>query len=238
MKKWTQKISFVEFVFILILTPFHQTLAESTVKMERVWLEAAGSGDIEKMRELHKAGVDVETKDILGNRALHYTAKHGQTKALRFLVTELKAEIEAPNTIENRAVHLAARYGQIETLIALVTELGANPEVQNTDGNTPVLLTAMHGQIETLIVLVNELNANVEAQNTEGNRAIHLATMHEQIETLIVLVTELGANIRAKNKYRKTIKSIAEARGHSEILDFLNSQSKTQGLRGMFKCWS
>ncbi len=133
-----KKSIFVGFVFTLPLALYHQALAQkSTATMERAWFEAAESGDIEKMRELHKAGVDVETKDIF------------------------------------------------------------------------------------------------------GNRATHLATMHRKIENLIILITELNANTRARNKFRKTIRSIAEARGHSEILDFLNSQSKPQRSPfRIFKCWS
>jgi hypothetical protein len=70
-------------------------------------------------------GVDVNMVNTVGWTACHAAAAGGQTKALRYLVKKMDADLSITDTGGNLAVHHAAKNGHVQALRTL-QELGAD----------------------------------------------------------------------------------------------------------------
>ena len=94
---------------------------------------AAVDGNTEKVKDLLKAGSDINAKNIYGMTALMYAAeKHAGT--VRALL-EAGADIDARNNEGSTALIIAAIHGQ-EKIINILLEAGADTEIQNNNGKT------------------------------------------------------------------------------------------------------
>lgn len=160
-----KKISFVGFGFAFVFTFSHHILAESTEEMERALRDAVRNGAIEKIRELHKAGVDLDAKsNSSGYRVIHLAAILGDPKTLRVL-GELGVNVELRDKSGYTAIHWAAMFGHKQALRILVNELGADIEAEDNFGYRAVQFTAMFGYYTALRILVSELGANIKVED-------------------------------------------------------------------------
>ncbi len=170
MTTFIKKISFAGFAFAFVFTFCHHILAESTEETDRVLrvLHDAVSNDaIEKIRELDKAGVDLNAKsNSSGYRAIHLAAILGNPQTLRVL-GELGVNVELRDKFGYTAIHWAAMFGHQKALRILVNELGADIEAETEDSfdYRAVHFTVMFGYYTALRVLVSELGANIKAED-------------------------------------------------------------------------
>lgn len=179
MSAFIKKTSFVGVIFSFTFIFCHQALTSERVigpsaflkaldeaRRKRAWkkrmfLNAAAAGDIETLREFHRAGVDVEAKDPNGQRAIHIAAANDQAETLRFLVNELGANIEARDNIGETALFATIKNNKLElnALRVLINELRANVNARNNANQTILQFAAMRVESGTLLaVLIDELS--------------------------------------------------------------------------------
>lgn len=86
-----------------------------------------------------------ETRDTLGNTALHITAKYGSYEVMDILLDQEELDIDPVNTIDgDTPLHLAVRYAlggepeHGEFVTEELLEAGADPRVRNKHGVKPV----------------------------------------------------------------------------------------------------
>jgi hypothetical protein len=134
------------------------------------FFQAAGNGDLEKVKMLLKLGVNIQTAQDL---ALRGAASKGQTETVKFLIK--KGAFLAAN--EHEALTNAAEAGHTETVMALLAE-GAQPSAAKD--------RAIHTAIkfmrrETILVLLEAGNY----QETKPEIALKAwASMGEEEKTL------------------------------------------------------
>ena len=87
------------------------------------FLWAACQGDLLEMRKLVARGLDVNTADYDGRRAVHLAASEGRSECLRFLISH-GADLDATDRWGHTALD-DARRGDHAAIIALLTEHGA-----------------------------------------------------------------------------------------------------------------
>jgi len=107
--------------------------------------DAAQRGDIEAVRQLVRAGADVNAPQGDGMSALHWAAERGDAELTRLLVYA-GAHVEAGTRIGRYTpLHLASRQARREVAQVLL-EAGANPMARSTNsGATPLHLAAASG---------------------------------------------------------------------------------------------
>ncbi|XP_052278737.1 ankyrin repeat domain-containing protein 1-like [Dreissena polymorpha] len=93
---------------------------------------AARKGSLDYIKFLHKAGVDLQQKNVHGNTAMHYAARDGYLDIVDFLRTH-KADMNPLNDLEGEApLHKAVREQTMDVIEALV-DLGMDPNIKNKD---------------------------------------------------------------------------------------------------------
>ena len=97
---------------------------------------AAGSGNLQIMAILYKAGADINQRDNVGSTPLDYAADHGRLEALKLLL-DMKANVDQENKNGMTPLMFAARSGDIEAVRALLAH-GANPAKTDYTGRDAV----------------------------------------------------------------------------------------------------
>jgi len=97
---------------------------------------AAGSGNLQIIAILFKAGADINQKDNVGSTPLDYAAEHDRLEAVKLLL-DMKANVDAENKNGMTPLMFAAKTGDIETVRALLAH-GANPNKNDYTGRDAV----------------------------------------------------------------------------------------------------
>ena len=97
---------------------------------------AAGSGNLQIMAILYKAGADINQRDNVGSTPLDYAAEHGRIEALKLLL-DMKANVDQENKNGMTPLMFAARNGDVEAVRALLAH-GANPSKTDYTGRDAV----------------------------------------------------------------------------------------------------
>ncbi len=184
-------------------------LSKGAISPVHQLLEAAQTGNLETLKELEKAGVNLNTADKEGNTAAHYAAEKGDLKTLIFLG-------------KHNAIHAKNSKGETPLSVAINKNRKAAKDYLLRKGAvSPVhqlLEAAQTGDLETLKKLANA-GVNLNAADKEGNTAAHYAAENKNIATLFFL----GKNnaIHAKNLNNETPLDVAIKNGHGQIESYL-----------------
>lgn len=102
------------------------------------FLEAARSGDSEKLENFLLLGADIKTRNRFGQTALHLAAKRGREEAAKFLLRE-GVDSSSKDKKGRTALHLAVEKKQ-SGIVCLLLQRGADIDVRNNEDKSPLQL--------------------------------------------------------------------------------------------------
>ncbi len=177
------------FLGILVLvTPGVNTGAEGAASIH----EAARQGDIEQIKKLIEATVDINARDDHGRTALHYAAMIGHKDVVTLLVG-IGADVDLTN------------------------EYDITPLTEAIDGAYPMEAGTDHDQIIKLLVANG---ADVNAKSDSGTTALHWAVNTGQRDFTEQIIAK-GAEIDAKDDSGRTALHTACWDGNMNIVELL-----------------
>eukprot|EP01121_Diplochlamys_sp_Union-15-3_P022080 TRINITY_DN9295_c0_g1_i1.p1 TRINITY_DN9295_c0_g1~~TRINITY_DN9295_c0_g1_i1.p1 ORF type:complete len:159 (-),score=38.22 TRINITY_DN9295_c0_g1_i1:31-507(-) len=100
---------------------------------------AAKAGHEEDIRELLKLQLDLNSRDELGNTALHYAAGAGHVLVVQHLTKSGKVNVNAQNNVGDTPLHKVAFKNpkRVVDVINLLISAGANIQLANKEGLVP-----------------------------------------------------------------------------------------------------
>lgn len=189
---------------------------------------------------LIQAGADIEARDYNDWGLVAYCADRGDESMLHYLSTtninfaSTFPVMSSGGNVDGTALHLAAELGHAECVrILLSTGAFPNIDVAHQDGLTPLLLAAQNCEVDVCRILCsNGANVNI-VDPTNGKSPLHEAAEVGSI-SLTLLLLNYGADISLRNKAGLTAEFEALARGHSDVVKILqsNSSNGTQEVDG------
>uniref|UniRef100_A0A8C7R9B4 Ankyrin 2a, neuronal n=1 Tax=Oncorhynchus mykiss TaxID=8022 RepID=A0A8C7R9B4_ONCMY len=116
------------------------------------FLRAARAGNIDKVLEYLKGGVNISTCNQNGLNALHLAAKEGHVELVQELL-ERGSAVDSSTKKGNTALHIASLAGQADVVKMLVKQ-GAEINSQSQNGFTPLYMAAQENHIDVVRYLL------------------------------------------------------------------------------------
>ncbi|XP_065452324.1 ankyrin-2 isoform X40 [Chrysemys picta bellii] len=149
------------------------------------FLRAARAGNLDKVVEYLKGGIDINTCNQNGLNALHLAAKEGHVGLVQELL-ERGSAVDSATKKGNTALHIASLAGQAEVVKVLVKE-GANINAQSQNGFTPLYMAAQENHIDVVKYLL-ENGANQSTATEDGFTPLAVALQQGHNQAVAVLL--------------------------------------------------
>ncbi|XP_074531206.1 ankyrin-3-like isoform X9 [Halichoeres trimaculatus] len=149
------------------------------------YLRAARAGNLEKVLDYLKTGVDINICNQNGLNALHLASKEGHVEVVAELL-KLEAAVDAATKKGNTALHIASLAGQTEVVKELVNN-GANVNAQSQNGFTPLYMAAQENHLEVVrFLLENSASQSMATEDGFTPLAVALQQGHDQVVSLLL----------------------------------------------------
>ncbi|XP_061693426.1 ankyrin-3-like isoform X4 [Syngnathoides biaculeatus] len=149
------------------------------------YLRAARAGNLEKVLDYIKSGVEINICNQNGLNALHLASKEGHVEVVAELL-KLGAAVDAATKKGNTALHIASLAGQTEVVKELVT-YGANVNAQSQNGFTPLYMAAQENHLEVVrFLLENSASQSMATEDGFTPLAVALQQGHDQVVSLLL----------------------------------------------------
>ncbi|KAM4603376.1 ankyrin-2 [Polymixia lowei] len=149
------------------------------------FLRAARAGNIDKVLEFLKGGVDISTCNQNGLNALHLAAKEGHEDLVEELL-ERGAPVDSATKKGNTALHIASLAGQREVARILVKR-GGDVNSQSQNGFTPLYMAAQENHLDVVrYLLENGGNQSIATEDGFTPLAIALQQGHNSVVSLLL----------------------------------------------------
>ena len=194
-------------------------------------LVATSLGDIQSIKKLLKAGLDINKPTSRGNTLLHVTASYGHKNATEFILAS-GANInaiddqgrtplfEAVRSREKEIVELLiAKGADINTDIGLHRLAWAYSDPDWSEEEQRQEKVRRHEKTEIAKLLISK-GVDVNWKNTKGYNALHDAAQ-SGFEEMAALLIESGININESNKGNQTPLHKAAFNGRNKIVNIL-----------------
>ena len=181
---------------------------------------------------LVNSGCPVDCRNFRGQTPLHLLCgKRLNDRVqflLRWLVTELKADINSRDNQGNQPIHLSALSGHTDVITTLILDFGCDPETRGSNHRTLLHQAFSSGHTSTAKVLVEMFHLSIHSTDSDGNTALYLSSLYEQQESVKMLLYDYHAPIFVRNKSGKTAFDLAVDSSIKKIFDeYINSEHKS-----------
>jgi len=129
--------------------------------------EAVARGHHDVMHLLQKHGVDLRTRNHLGETLLNVASENGHLKVARGLL-EFGADISSRDNLGRTPLHVI--HSKSEDVALLLLERGADADVRDDDGRAPLHFSTGQGSLKFAQQLL-ELGADVNPRDNQGRTA-------------------------------------------------------------------
>ncbi|KAJ8008085.1 hypothetical protein DPEC_G00101100 [Dallia pectoralis] len=149
------------------------------------FLRAARAGNIDKVLEYLKGGVDISTCNQNGLNALHLAAKEGHVELVQELL-ERGSAVDSATKKGNTALHIASLAGQVD-VVKILVKRGAEINSQSQNGFTPLYMAAQENHIDVVrYLLENGGNQSTATEDGFTPLAIALQQGHNQVVSVLL----------------------------------------------------
>ncbi|XP_030286483.1 ankyrin-2b isoform X33 [Sparus aurata] len=149
------------------------------------FLRAARAGNIDKVLEYLKGGVDISTCNQNGLNALHLAAKEGHVDLVQELL-DRGAAVDSATKKGNTALHISSLAGQAE-VVKLLVKRGADINAQSQNGFTPLYMAAQENHLDVVrYLLENGGNQSTATEDGFTPLAIALQQGHNQVVSILL----------------------------------------------------
>ncbi|XP_061620169.1 ankyrin-2-like isoform X3 [Phyllopteryx taeniolatus] len=149
------------------------------------FLRAARAGNVDKVLEYLKGGVDINTSNQNGLNALHLAAKEGHVELVQELL-ERGVALNSATKKGNTALHISSLAGQAEVVKILVKQ-GADINTQSQNGFTPLYMAAQENHLDVVrYLLENGGNQSTATEDGFTPLAIALQQGHNQVVSILL----------------------------------------------------
>lgn len=193
--------------------------------------DAASRGDIQKLRNLRRQGVDVNVGDYDMRTAMHLAASEGILPVIQVLVHELGGNQNVTDRWGGTPLDDAVRSGHTDIQQWLEENHGVRGSNAMFDNDSDLLCDAASKGDCSIFRGMAKQQVDINAFNMDHRTALHIACAEGRLESVQCLVDELGADVNPTDRWGLTPLDDALFAGHEEIVNLLKSRKGVAGRR-------
>lgn len=180
--------------------------SQSAITAESDIIEAAKSGNVEKIRLLLKANSELinTVDDGIGATALHWALIYGKKEVIKAILA-YNPDVNKTEAHGGSTMHWAAHYDDAEN-ISWLLDRGAKIDHVNRYGRTPLLVAARRGCRNVAKILL-ERGADINAVVQDGSTALHIAARNGHNKIIDLFIAE-GLDPGLKNADDQTYRDV------------------------------
>lgn len=191
---------------------------ESSI-MEKNIIEAVSEDNIEKVRELLKENININTQDSQ-NRTLLMIAAYNNNYKIAKLLIDNGADVNIQDDMKNNPFLYSGAEGQLEILKILI-KAGADTKITNRYGGVALIPASEHGYVDTVKYLLENTDIDVNHINNLGwtalLEAIILGNGSDNHKKVIELLLKHGADPNIADKDGVTPLTHARKKAYKDI---------------------
>lgn len=134
--------------------------------------------DLEKLKLLISAGVDVNVADKDGWTALHYATYYGRTECVELLLEVPDIDVNKADKHGSTSLHEVAYLGNTNCLTLLLESTDINVNTTDKNGATPLHIIAEKGHTECVKLLLKAPDIEVNKKDNHGKTPLKIAKKH------------------------------------------------------------
>jgi len=178
---------------------------------------AASKGDLERVQELVKRGVDPSSSDYDKRTALHLASAEGHLNVVTWLVGVAKVDVNPLDRFGHSPL-VEAKENLHDDVFNYLLQQGAR--AKGSDVTVHHLLKASAtGDVEEIKKLI-ALGVDVNTQDYDGRTALH-ASASAGHKSIVEFLLEQGAHVEMRDKWGGTPLSDAQLHSHKEVAEVL-----------------
>ena len=160
-------------------------------------IEAVKANNLELVRALVKARVDVNTPQADGATALHWAAHRDDLAAADILI-RAGAGANTANDLGVTPIHLACTNRSV-AMVETLLKAGANPNATLLRGQTVLMECARTGDVRAVTALL-AAGAQVNAKESVNDQTALMWAVAQRHPRVVEALIEIGADIRARSR--------------------------------------
>ena len=223
MKRMTVTLSLLGLgVFVTVIG-----LAKPVIFMsdqEQRLIEAVAQNDLAAVRELVKAGTNINAQDARGRTALLAAVEGHHLESAKVLL-EAGADVNLLDDKMDSPLLLAGAEGTVG-MMKLILQAQPNFSVYNRFGGTPLIPAAERGHVDMVKLLVTT-KVDIDHVNHLGwtalLEAIVLSNGGPRHQEIVEVLVDAGADVKIADKEGATPLQHARQKGFQEIVKILES---------------
>lgn len=197
-----------------------KSIHEQLNQTDKTLIDAARSGDLNKLKQT-LSDCDINSREpILGNSALHYAVVGNHIAIVQQLVQSPDIDIDIENRNGSTPLLSAVDYGHSAIVRILVT---ANADINFSDmqGFTAIHKAVLTGNLEILKFLLNKDSSSLNSTSTEQQLTpLHQAAFHGKKSAMKILLSN-GAFVSPKSSNGTTPLHMAALKNQSKSIKYL-----------------
>ncbi|RDD41570.1 Transient receptor potential cation channel subfamily A member 1 [Trichoplax sp. H2] len=136
-----------------------------------------------------RSEVDVNARNKVGQRPLHFASINGSKRLVKLLL-KYGADPEARDNCFGAPIHVAAKSG-FRDVISVLLDHSAKIDCRNKNDNTPLHIASINGHVDVIEHLLLE-GAPITALNDKNQTCLDVAIEYNQIEVAVAIIKSKG----------------------------------------------
>ena len=156
--------------------------------------------------------------DNEGSTSLHYSARYGSYKSIKFLVS-MGTDINLKTKQSINCLHIAANYGHLHLCKRLIKKHNLDLQKPNDDGWTALHYSAQNGSYK-LVKFFIDMGIHINLKATDGMNCLHIAADYGHLNLCKMLINEYNVDVQLPENDGWTALHFSAKNGSFEMVKY------------------
>ena len=157
-------------------------------------------GNLAKVIELHKKGLNFNQFLENGDTPLHLATRHKHKHIIRYICQNVPSiSVNDKNNLGDFPLLIAVMNGDFE-LIKFFVDINADLNMRENRGFTPFIAACAYGDVKIVQYLADLPDINIKLRTNDSQNGLHRAAFYGNLDVIKYLVRDLGISIYALDK--------------------------------------